>query len=338
MFTAWTIGDINGIGPEIILKSFREIGQGRNRPLVIGSAEALRFYTVKLGLGVNIAAFTSFDAIRNASLSPDTLPVLSVSEPSEPIVPGTISAYAGDTAMKALDTASRLCLEGNTRALVTAPIHKEALAKAGYTNTGHTDYLAERCGETDPIMLFHDPFSSLTVALATIHVPLRRVPGLIESMDFERFFAKLFNALRTDFRIPAPRIAVLGLNPHASDGGVMGNEERAVLQPCIQKIAEKEHIDGPFAADGFFGARRYNNYDAVVAMYHDQGLLPFKVLAFESGINVTIGLPIVRTSPDHGTGFDIAGLGKASSKSFIEAALLAEQIADNRERKSKVNG
>lgn len=337
MFTAWTIGDIHGIGPEIILKSFCEIDRSTCRPVVIGSAEALRYYNIKLGLAVTITEFGAFDDLAHAPLLPNTaLPVISVAEPRGAIEPGVLSPEAGHVAMKAVEAAARLSLAGNVRAMVTAPIHKEAIALAGYGNTGHTDFLAGLCDVPDPIMLFHDPVSSLVVALASIHVPLRSVPELIRSMDLERFLLRLQSALQTDFNIAAPRIAVLGLNPHASDGGVLGNEEAAVLVPCIEKLAGKVLIEGPFPADGFFGSGVFRNYDAVVAMYHDQGLLPFKVLAFETGVNVTAGLPLVRTSPDHGTGFDIAGLGQASPRSFIEAAMLAERIAENRELKSKL--
>lgn len=339
MRTAWTIGDIHGIGPEIVLKSFREIDRRTCKPVAIGSVEALRFYNRKLDLGIMITEFRSFSDLESAlDLADNVLPVLSVAEPSGTLNPGTITAEAGQIAMKAVDKAARLCLEGKVRAMVTAPLHKEAIAKAGYANTGHTDFLADLCNVTTPIMLFHDRKSSLTVALATVHVPLLSVPGRLRSMDLESFLVRLSRSLRIDFNIQSPRIAVLGLNPHASDGGVMGSEEETVIAPCIGKLAGKELIEGPFPADGFFGAGMFRNYDAVVAMYHDQGLLPFKVLSFETGVNVSTGLPLVRTSPDHGTGFDIAGLGKASPKSFIEAALLAEQIADNRAAKSKFKG
>ncbi len=336
MFTAWTTGDIHGIGPEIILKSFREIDRSTCKPLAVGSAEALRYYSRKLDLAVTIAEFESFRDLENAPDLPDNvLPVISVAEPAGPVNHGVVSPEAGRIAMKAIETAAQLCLEKRVRAMVTAPVQKEAIAQAGYANTGHTDFLAELCDVTAPIMLFHDRTSSLTVALATIHIPLLSVPGLIRSMDLESFLLRLSLSLKTDFNIAFPRIAVLGLNPHASDGGIMGSEEKTVIAPTIDKLSGTESIEGPFPADGFFGAGMYRNYDAVVAMYHDQGLLPFKVLSFETGINVTTGLPIIRTSPDHGTGFDIAGLGRASSTSFTEAAVLAEQIADNRNEKSK---
>ncbi len=331
MRTAWTTGDIHGIGPEIVLKSFRELDRRACKPLAVGSAEALRYYNRELDLGVTLREFESLSDLENApDLADNVLPVLSVAEPSGTLNPGAITAEAGEIAMKAVDRAARLCLEGKVRAMVTAPLHKEAIAKAGYANTGHTDFLADLCNVTAPIMLFRDRKSSLTVALATVHVPLMSVPGLVRSMDIEGFLLRLSQSLQTDFNIPSPRIAVLGLNPHSSDGGVMGSEEKTVITPCIENLAGKERVEGPFPADGFFGAGMYRDFDAVVAMYHDQGLLPFKVLSFETGVNVSTGLPLVRTSPDHGTGFDIAGLGKASPKSFIEAAMLAEQIADNR--------
>ncbi len=340
MYTAWTIGDIHGIGPEILLKSSREAITGRSRPLVFGSEKALRFYSHTLGIGIDIAVFDTMEDFENVSELPDgILPVISTGEPDGPIRPGVISAEAGRIAMRSIETAARLCLDGKLVGMVTAPIHKEAIALAGYSAIGHTDYLAGLCRVPEPIMLFYDPSSMLTVALASIHIPYAAVPEKIRSMDFGGFLDRLSRSLQTDFNINAPRIAVLGLNPHASDGGVMGTEEKTIITPGIQDYTEQGVVEGPFPADGFFGSRRYRDYDAVVAMYHDQGLLPFKVLAFESGVNVTTGLPVVRTSPDHGTGFDIAGQDKASITSFIEAARLAERIAKNREkRRQKAKG
>ncbi len=330
--TAWTIGDIHGIGPEIILKTFdeslRSTGQPEEKPIVIGSAEALLYYSKRLGLSIDIR---TIDAPEKAAAYPQgVLPVISVGEPSSPLQPGTISAEAGRLSMLAIEKAANLCLEGRCAAMVTAPIHKEAVARAGYPHTGHTDFLADLCATDNPTMLFRDPVSGLMVALATIHVALHRVPELIRSMDISAFFSNLNRSLQSDFRIEQPRIAVLGLNPHASDGGVMGREEEEIILPCIDALTDRQNIEGPFAADGFFGSGKYRNYDVTVAMYHDQGLLPFKVLAFDTGINVTLGLPLVRTSPDHGTSFDIAGQGRASHRSFSEAAKLAGEIAFNR--------
>ncbi len=324
-----TTGDIHGIGPEILLKSLPKLQETGHVFVATGSARAFEFYRDLLGLPVRIEPLQSISAVGSLTPEKGVLPVLSVGEP-EAIEPGTISKTAGAIAMKALETAAGLCRDGLCDALVTAPIHKEAVARAGFSNTGHTDFLGDFFGVSSPVMLFVDPVSGLKVALATIHVPLSSVPGMIRSMDLNGYFTSLAGWMQQDFRFDNPSIAVLGLNPHASDGGVMGDEEGSVIRPCIERLSKELKIDGPFPADGFFGAGQQRGYDLVVAMYHDQGLLPFKVLAFDTGINVTLGLPIVRTSPDHGTGFDKAGKGMASERSFYEAALLAADIARNR--------
>ena len=329
MRIVFSIGDIHGIGPEIILKSLLALPAGEDTFVATGSFKALEFYRDRLGLPVELRRIGGVDDIATIAPEAGVLHVLSVAEP-EAIQPGALSASAGEIAMRSLEAAASLCRSGLCDALVTAPLHKEAIALAGYCNTGHTDFLADFFGVTSQIMLFVDPVSGLKVALATIHEPLSKVPELVRAMDLDAFFTSLAASMRRDFRLDAPKIAVLGLNPHASDGGVMGSEEATVIRPAIERLAGAMQIDGPFPADGFFGAKRYRDYDLVVAMYHDQGLLPFKVLAFDTGINVTLGLPIVRTSPDHGTGFDKAGKGTASERSFLEAAKLAATIARNR--------
>jgi 4-hydroxythreonine-4-phosphate dehydrogenase len=329
MRIVFSTGDIHGIGPEIILKSVLALPSGEECYVAAGSFRALEFYRDLLGLPVELRRIDGPDDIARIAPEPGVLHVLSVAEP-DAIQPGKLSTSAGDIAMRSLDAAASLCRDGLCDALVTAPIHKEAIALAGYRNTGHTDFLADFFGVSSQIMLFVDPLSSLKVALATIHEPLSKVPELVRTMDMDGFFATLSGSMQRDFRLESPKIAVLGLNPHASDGGVMGSEEATVIRPAIERLSATMRIDGPFPADGFFGAKRYRDYDLIVAMYHDQGLLPFKVLAFETGINVTLGLPIVRTSPDHGTGFDQAGNGTASERSFLEAARLAATIARNR--------
>jgi 4-hydroxythreonine-4-phosphate dehydrogenase len=324
-----TTGDIHGIGPEIVLKSFLRLQSSGNEFLAAGSLKALEYYRDLLGIPVRLEPVESRSAIGWIVPEIGVLPVLSVAEPDS-ILPGTVSRFAGDIAMRSLEAAAGLCRDGLCDALVTAPINKEAVSLAGYSNTGHTDFLASFFGVPSPIMLFVDPASGLKVALATIHEPLSKVPLLIRTIDLDRYFLSLAESMRKDFRSADPKIAVLGLNPHASDGGVMGDEEASIIRPCMERLSKALRLEGPFPADGFFGAKRYLDYDLVVAMYHDQGLLPFKVLAFDTGINVTLGLPIVRTSPDHGTGFDKAGKGTASERSFYEAALLAGEIARNR--------
>jgi 4-hydroxythreonine-4-phosphate dehydrogenase len=324
-----TTGDIHGIGPEIVLKSFLRLQSTGHEFIAAGSLKALEFYRDWIGLPVRMEPIEKRTDIGRLAPESGILQVLSVAEP-DLILPGTISKTAGDIAMRSLEAAAGLCRDGLCDALVTAPINKEAVSIAGYHNTGHTDFLADFCGVPSPTMLFVDPVSGLKVALATIHKPLSKVPSLIRTIDLDRFFSSLAESMQKDFRLTNPKIAVLGLNPHASDGGVMGDEEAEIISPCIERLSKTLRIEGPFPADGFFGAKRYRDYDLVVAMYHDQGLLPFKVLAFDTGINVTLGLPIVRTSPDHGTGFDKAGKGTASERSFYEASLLAIEIAGNR--------
>ena len=332
MRIVWSAGDPNGIGPEIILKSFLKLQCSQHSFLVVGSYTVIDFYRevldlpVKLELVEKASSITKLDNVRAGVLQ-----VLNIDE-VDFIIPGTISAQAGRVAMDSIKAAAELCRKGVGDALVTAPINKEAIALGGYNETGHTGFLGRMFGIPSPTMMFFDPVLNLKVALATIHEPLEKIPGLIKGMDLDAFFLALAQSLKTDFGIARPRIAVLGLNPHASDGGVMGREEQEIIQPCIERLSKSLQIEGPFPADGFFGAGSYKNYDIVVAMYHDQGLLPFKVLAFDTGVNVTLGLPIVRTSPDHGTGFDIAGKGIASERSFYEATLLAIQIAENRKQ------
>ncbi|MCX6177965.1 MAG: 4-hydroxythreonine-4-phosphate dehydrogenase PdxA [Chlorobiales bacterium] len=328
----WSAGDPHGIGPEIILKSFLQLERFGHTFIVAGSYTVMDYYRKALDLPVKLEQVINASEITNTETARfGVLPVLDIAEP-DTIKPGTISAEAGRVAMESIKAAADLCRTSVCDALVTAPINKESIALAGYRDTGHTGFLGNMFRISSPTMMFFDPVLNLKVALATIHEPLHKIPELIRKMDLNAFLTSLAESLKTDFGIDNPRIAVLGLNPHASDGGVMGREEEEIIQPCIERLSAFLHVDGPFPADGFFGAGRYHNYDIVVAMYHDQGLLPFKVLAFDTGVNVTLGLPIVRTSPDHGTGFDIAGKGIASGRSCYEATLLAIKIARNRKQ------
>ena len=327
MRIVWSIGDPHGIGPEIILKSFLKLVRSSHSFLVAGSYRVMEYYRDALDLPVELKLVES----ATTEVPCGILPVLSIAEP-ENIIPCTLSAEAGRLALESLRAAAELCREGVCDALVTAPINKESIALAGSNEKGHTGFLGKMFRVPSPTMMFYDPVTELRVALATIHEPLEQVPALIRKMDLDAFLSALATSLKTDFAIAAPRIALLGLNPHASDGGVMGCEEQEIIRPCIERLSGRLNVEGPFPSDGFFGSKMYNNYDIVVAMYHDQGLLPFKVLAFDTGVNVTLGLPIVRSSPDHGTGFAIAGKGVASAKSCYEATLLAITIAQNRKK------
>ncbi len=244
---------------------------------------------------------------------------------------GKITETGGRFAMRAVEAATDLCLNGEADAMVTAPLSKEAIRRAGYTNPGHTEFIAARaeCAEYAMMMIA----GALRVGLVTGHLPLVDVPAAVTHGALLGKLRVIDRALRRDFGIEAPRIAVLGLNPHAGDGRALGREEERVIAPALEAArAEGLTAAGPFPADAFFGLHRHADYDAVLAMYHDQGLAPFKTLAFDEGVNYTAGLPIVRTSPDHGTAFDIAGTGAASAESMKSAVRLAIALACRRAR------
>ncbi len=314
---ALTLGDPNGIGPEVVLKAVADPGlRDRTEPVVVGSEAVLRVHAERLGLRV-----------------PPDLAVWEVAPGEAPAVEwGETTADAGRLAMRAVERAVDACLAGEADAVVTAPISKEAIARAGYRVPGHTEFLAERTGAEGVVMMLVDPrVPGLRVALVTTHLPVRAVAAAVTPEAVLGTLRRLDRALRLDFGIDAPRIAVLGLNPHAGDGGVIGTEDRDVVEPALDAArAGGLDVPGPFPADAFFGRRGFERHDAVLAMYHDQGLAPFKALAMGGGVNVSAGLPIVRTSPDHGTGFDIAGRGLADASSFRAAAGLAAEIARRR--------
>lgn len=326
---AITIGDYNGIGPEVICKTLSQTNLSESIPLIIGHQSVMEYYADKCGINL------PFQTIKKADkLSAGSVYILNSSKEEEiDIHPGKISAKAGKAAMKAVEKAVIHQQKKKCSAMVTAPISKEAIQKAGYSFPGHTEFLAELTKTGDYMMILAG--GDLRVGLATIHVPLQKVQGLITENGIIRFL-KIFNkSLTTDFGIPHPKIAVLGLNPHAGDGGVIGTEEQLILTPALQKARFNEiDVEGPFAADAFFGNQTYKHFDGILAMYHDQGLIPFKTLTFGTGVNFTAGLPIIRTSPDHGTAFDIAGLNKAKEDSFTAAYKLAKKMAVIRNSRS----
>jgi 4-hydroxythreonine-4-phosphate dehydrogenase len=248
--------------------------------------------------------------------------------------PGRVSARAGSTALRSLHAAVRLIQNGWADALVTAPVSKQALHLAGSGMPGQTELLQRLTSARSVAMMLVS--SAMKVGLVTIHLPLRRVAGSITRSLLEARLGVIHRALRTDWDIKNPRIAVLGLNPHAGEGGDIGNEEQRVIIPTLRSLrSEKFHVEGPFPADGFFGNYRQEMWDAVVAMYHDQGLIPLKYSSFGGAVNYTAGLPIVRTSPDHGTAFDIAGKGIADTGSMSAAIALALGIVRTRTRTSR---
>ncbi len=323
---AISMGDYNGIGPEVILKTFSDPGLlSRITPVVYGSEKVLRFYAECSHISPALKRIST-----SKQAGPALLNVIDVVGDSQiNIRPGEIDRGAGETAVAAIKAAATACLNGGTDALITAPISKEAVHKAGFLHPGHTEFLAELCDTPDFVMLM--VHKQLRVGLVSIHVPLHSVRTLITENAIYSKAVIIHNELINDFGVSHPKIAILGLNPHAGDGGVIGNEESEIIIPAITMLREKG-IDagGPFPADGFFGSRRYQSFDAVLAMYHDQGLAPFKTIAFQGGVNVTGGLPIIRTSPDHGTAFSIAGRNQADPTSFREAVDISIEIIHNR--------
>lgn len=314
---ACTLGDPNGIGPEVVLKALSNPDvYTRVRPILVGSRHALTPYA-DLFEAAERAAGGSLAVVHVGGNDPFTAR------------PGVLDGTAGMLSMKAVEEAVNMCLDGRADALVTAPISKEAIHAGGYDVPGHTEFIATQTGCTEFCMMLVS--GGFRVALVTAHIPLGRVADAITEAAIVGKIRIVARALETDYAIRSPRIAVLGLNPHAGDGGVLGAEEQSVIGPAIAAFQGDDIVvEGPFAADGFFGRKSHLGYDAIVSMYHDQGLVAFKALTFGKGVNVTAGLPIVRTSPDHGTAFDIAGTNQAQPFSFQAAIEEAASIVVNR--------
>lgn len=321
-----SIGDFNGIGMEVIIKTFMD-----NRmlhvctPIVYGSSRIASFHRKAL----NINDF-SFNIIREASAAnPKMANLINCWDEELKMELGSSTTQAGEKAVKSLELAVEDLKKGNIDVLVTAPINKNNVQAENFKFPGHTEYLAEKFETKDYLMLLVS--DDLRIGTVTGHIPLSQVA---QSLSIEKISNKvkiLHESLQKDFGIRKPKIAVLGLNPHAGDGGLLGTEEQNIILPAIEKLkAEGILAIGPYAADGFFGSAVHRQFDGVLAMYHDQGLIPFKSMAFESGVNFTAGLPIIRTSPDHGTAYDIAGKNVASESSFREAVYLACDIFNKR--------
>lgn len=325
-----THGDYNGIGYEVILKMLEdpEILE-LCTPVVYGSAKIAANYRKELGIqGLPLQQIKS-----TGDAQPGKAYIINIVGEDARVETGHPSPEAGKAAFAALERAVADLREGEIDVLLTAPVNKATIHSDLFPFPGHTEYLETSLGtEGDKalMILFNE---NLRVALASIHVPISKVS---ESITVENLMEKikLFEqSLIKDFGIVKPRIAVLGLNPHAGDEGLLGTEEKEVILPAIEQCRnEKIHVFGPYAADGFFGSGNFSKFDGVLAMYHDQGLAPFKTIAGGSGVNFTAGLPYVRTSPDHGTGYDIAGQGVASPDSIRQALFAALDIYRNRER------
>lgn len=319
-----SIGDLNGIGPEVLLKSVKSVSE--HRYIICGPFTAVSWWNQELGLSLPLYAMKHPDDVRPLGIGVWS----SLSDVDFIPNPGMISQVAGKIAISAIADAVQLCRDGNVRGLVTAPISKESFSLAGSRHPGHTEFLAELCGidTDDAVMVLTD--EELRVALATIHVPLEKVAGLLTENRITRIIDIIHRELQSRYKIGHPRIHVLGLNPHAGDGGVLGDAEIKIISPAIE-LSKKSGIDvsGPYPADAYFGMKRWVNCDIVLAMYHDQGLIPIKMKSFDKGVNLTLGLPFVRTSPDHGTAFDIAGRNNASPTSFMHAISLVNRLTSH---------
>lgn len=322
------MGDFNGIGPEVALKTLINNPQnGTTAPVLIGHPEVCTFYLKRSDLDAKVLSIDDISDAKEGRINMLCLNGL----PDPDIKPGAISESAGLWSMKAVEKGVELCMDGSCDALVTAPISKESIQKAGYNFPGHTEFLADKTDTSEYMMILAS--EGLRVGLITGHQPLKEVAGSISRDGIRRKLDVLNRSLKRDFGIEKPKIAVFGLNPHAGDGGVLGTEEIDIITPAIQSaVADGIDAKGPFPADGFFGNRMQDDYDGILAMYHDQGLVPFKALTFGSGINFTAGLPMIRTSPDHGTAFGIAGNNRADERSFAAAYSLACRLAENRRK------
>lgn len=338
---AITVGDYNGIGPEVALKSIvRSDVQRICTPVLVGPEDVFRYYWRKSKMAgefqpVNRSSVVNLPG-RERPNKRGSILLEPLAMPSGRISPGTLSRTAGLAALDALTLAVRLACNGTVDALVTAPLSKVAIHKAGCRFPGQTEILQHLSSSAKVGMILQSPL--MRVGLATIHLPIRRVAREITAKLLHTKVETFRHALMQDWGIRNPKIAILGLNPHAGEQGEIGSEDERIVTPTVRRMLSKGwHVAGPFPADGFFGSGAYHAYDLIVAMYHDQGLIPLKMQSFRTGVNVTVGLPIVRTSPDHGTAFDIAGKGVADAQSMTEAIKRAVEIVHNRRRSRGLN-
>ncbi|MDR3180831.1 MAG: 4-hydroxythreonine-4-phosphate dehydrogenase PdxA [Prevotellaceae bacterium] len=324
-----TQGDINGIGYEIILKTLSD-----NRinefcvPVIYGSPRVASYYRKLIPSMENF----SMNSINNASeMNPKRVNIINCVTDDSRVEPGKPTEEAARMALRSLEMAVSDLKAGKIDVMVTAPFNKHAMQSDKFNFPGHTEYLSSAFGAQHHLMLLIS--DTMRIGVVTGHVPLSEVPKHLSKAHILDKLELLNKTLITDFMIRRPRIAVLGLNPHAGDCGLLGKEEEDVITPVITEANKKNILAfGPYPADGFFGAVSYRRFDAILAMYHDQGLVPFKALSFDSGVNYTAGLPFVRTSPAHGVGYDIAGTSKASPDSFRMALFTACDIFNNRKQ------
>ncbi len=328
-----THGDINGINYEIIIKSFQDQRLFELfTPILYGLSKAASYHRKALHLND-----FNFNIIKSAEQSMDgKFNIVNVYDKEVKIELGKPSRKAGEMAFMSLEAAVKDMKKEIIDVIVTAPINKHSIQSAEFDFPGHTEYFAKRFDTTDYLMLMVS--DQLRIGAVTGHIPLREVTNVLSEELIVSKIKVLNESLQKDFAIRKPRIAVLGINPHASDDGLIGNEEDKIINPALNKVLDEGLlVYGPYSADGFFGTSAYKGFDGILAMYHDQTMLPFKLLSFESGVNYTAGLPIIRTSPAHGTAYDIAGKNLAVPDSFRKAIYLALDIYKNRKMYSEIN-
>jgi len=319
-----SIGDINGIGIEVVLKAFADKRMlDFCTPILFGSTKVVSFYKKTIEANIEIHSISSLNQVKD-----DKINVLNIWQEEVEITPGKSNDIGGKYALISLDESVKALKNNQIDVLVTAPINKENIQSDAFKFAGHTEFLEDKLEGKSLMILMPD---DLRVGLITGHIPGSDISKTITPELIKSKVAVMYLTLIQDFEISKPKIAILGLNPHCGDRGVIGSEDDEIIRPTIIEIQkEGKLVYGPYAADGFFGSETYKQYDAVLAMYHDQGLAPFKTLSFGKGVNYTAGLSEIRTSPDHGTAYEIAGKGIARESSFKEALFKAIEIYKKR--------
>lgn len=316
-----TLGDINGIGPEVIIKALSD-SRILNiiTPVIYGSTKVLSYYRKNMG-----SEEFNYSQVRDNFFNPKKTNVVNCWNEVVEIKAGSSDKEIGKYAFKALEIAIKDLNEGLINALVTGPVNKNNIQSDKFNFPGQTEYITKSCGGTNSLMMMVG--ESLRIGLVTTHIPIKDVASQITKKKIADKLKIFIDSLKEDFGINKPKVAILGLNPHAGDDGLLGNEELEVISPVIEEFKNKGHLTfGPYPSDGFFGAAQYANFDGILAMYHDQGLIAFKTLSFEIGVNYTAGLNVIRTSPDHGTAYNLAGKNVASEISMRSAIYLAKDI------------
>ncbi|MFZ6053406.1 4-hydroxythreonine-4-phosphate dehydrogenase PdxA [Halocola ammonii] len=328
-----TVGEINGIGLEVIMKTFQDNRMMEDIvPIVYGNSEVAKVHRKALGIeDFSFHGVKEADEARSKKAN-----MINVWEEEVKVDLGKPSKETGIFSFKSLDAAVTDLAANKIDVLITAPIDKDNIQSKDFEFPGHTEFLAKMSNVEESLMFL--VAEDLRVGVATGHIPLKDVASVLDKDGIVKKLRLMNESLIKDFGVPSPKIAVLGLNPHAGDNGLLGTEEKEIITPAIREVKEEGiYAFGPYGADGFFGTASYKKFDGVLAMYHDQGLIPFKTIAFEDGVNFTAGLPIVRTSPDHGTAYEIAGKNLASEGSMRQAIFVACDIYRNRQTYKEIS-